>query len=134
MSISWNFFVSKRVYKGSVETWLRGSNIKNEESLLVFLSRNKVGPPSSEQLAEINWLSVVGPTLKTEDKITPEERTTPSEQKTSLGQESLNKALENKETTAKKPQSPRKKSAAPKKVTAKRASTKKKRVLKSKTP
>ncbi len=142
MSISWNFFVSKRVYKGSVETWVRKSNIKSEAELLVFLSRNRVRPPSPEQLSKINWDLAVDSTAKSSKDSTSEDTnalsaplpTASVESEISLGQEALNQALENKEASSKKERSPRKKTATSKKPAAKQASTRKKRLSKSKTP
>ncbi len=55
MSVSWNFFISKRIRKGDVDSWLSKVGIYNIDSLNERLKKIRVRPPSEKEALLINW-------------------------------------------------------------------------------
>ena len=96
MSVSWSFFVSKRVRKGDVDLWLKNKHIYDMNSLLEYLSKIKVRPPTEKESGSINW-----PTRESGELV---ENKKQNLKPVSLGQKSLSDAIEtSKNKLASKP-------------------------------
>ena len=124
MSVSWNFFISKRIRKGDVDSWLSKVGIYNIDSLNERLKKIRVRPPSEKEALLINW--PVDPEAKNKLELSKAREGIIAEpaqlKETSLGQESLSAAIE---TSKIKKSTPRRRSSGKSEPAVKKPNTRK---------